>query len=436
MSTTGTTGLGVGIVWWPPLDALCQEREGLVDVIEAEPEAYWVPASDAPGFRSFLAGALAHLPQPKLLHGVGAPLGGTCAPPDGHTAALAAEVAALGPEHVSEHLSFTRFQTPGGKSAISAGFMLPPLQSPAGVALAAANVRLHREALGGIPLAVETPVSYLPPIPGEWPDGGFVAAVSEAADCGILLDLHNVLCNARNGRQSVWAFCDELPLERVWELHFAGGEREGGFYVDAHSGLAERELMDIAAALIPKLPQLRAIIFEIMPERVADVGLGAIGRQLGQLRDLWNTRARDCQHCPTSSAAWSGTEMPLDPESWSTLLGSAATGLPLPVLDDELIPWWDSTASALELYRMLVRENRASTVAAVAPRTTRLLLMQHGGAATRRLLAEFWQQSTQAYTAVDEARAFIRFLVAAHPTLPGVADAAALDIAKLADLGI
>jgi len=26
--------------------------------------------------------------------------------------------------------------------------------------------------------------------------------------------------------------------------------------------------------------------------------------------------------------------------------------------------------------------------------------------------------------------------VAAHPTLPGVADAAALDIAKLADLGI
>jgi len=90
MSTTGTTGLGVGIVWWPPLDALCQEREGLVDVIEAEPEAYWVPASDAPGFRSFPAGALAHLPQPKLLHGVGAPLGGTCAPPDGHTAALAA----------------------------------------------------------------------------------------------------------------------------------------------------------------------------------------------------------------------------------------------------------------------------------------------------------------------------------------------------------
>jgi hypothetical protein len=128
--------------------------------------------------------------------------------------------------------------------------------------------------------------------------------------------------------------------------------------------------------------------------------------------------------------------MPLDPESWSTLLGSAAAGFPLPALADELIPWWDSTASALELYRMLVCENRASTVAAAAPRTTRILLMQHGAAATRRLLAEFWQQSTQAYTAADEARAFIRFLMTAHPTLLGVADAAALDIAKLADLGV
>jgi uncharacterized protein (UPF0276 family) len=83
----------------------------------------------------------------------------------------------------------------------------------------------------------ETPVSYLPPAPGEWPDGAFVAAVAEAADCGILLDLHNALRNARNGRQSVPAFCDALSPERVWELHLAGGERESGFHLDAHAGL-------------------------------------------------------------------------------------------------------------------------------------------------------------------------------------------------------
>jgi hypothetical protein len=86
--------LGVGIVWWPPLDALCRAGEGLVDVIEAEPESYWIPLPGRPGFRSVLVEALAHLPQPKLLHGVGAPLGGPCGPPDGHTEMLARDIAA------------------------------------------------------------------------------------------------------------------------------------------------------------------------------------------------------------------------------------------------------------------------------------------------------------------------------------------------------
>jgi uncharacterized protein len=435
MSSVGPVGLGVGLVWWPPLDALCHQCEGLVDVIEAEPEAYWFPVSNGPGFRSFLPGALAHLPQPKLLHGVGAPLGGTSIAPDGHTAALAADVAVLRPEHISEHLSFTRFRAHAYNSPVSAGFMLPPLQSSAGITLAAANIRRHREALGGVPLAVETPVSYLPPMPGEWPDGDFVAAVSEAADCGILLDLHNALCNARNGRQSVAAFCDSLPLERVWELHLAGGEREGGFYVDAHSGLAEPELMEIAADLIHNLPRLRAVIFEIMPERVPEIGLDAIGRQLGQIRDLWNRRAPNIRSLAKKHREWSPTEVSLDPEHWSTLLGSSANGLPSPALADDLAPWWATAVPALELYRALVRENRASAVAAAAPRTTRLLLRTRGKVATRRLLGEFWRQTTQGYTAADEARAFLRFVLAGHQNLPGLTEAAAADLAELNELG-
>jgi uncharacterized protein (UPF0276 family) len=343
-------------------------------------------------------------------------------------------VAALRPEHVSEHLNFTRFQAGHGNSSMFAGFMLPPLQSPAGVALATANIRRRRNALGEIRLAVETPVSYLPPMPGEWPDGAFVAAVAEAADCGILLDLHNALCNARNGRQSVAAFCNALPLERVWELHLAGGEREAGFYVDAHSGLVEPELMEIAAALIPRLSQLRAIIFEIMPERVQGVGLAAIGRQLSQIKDLWNTRATDRERHPKSAGVWPSTETSLDPEAWSTLLGSAVSGPMPPALDEALAPWWHSAAPALDLYRLLVGEGRASAVAAAAARTTRLLLRQQGSASARRLLAEFWRHSPQGYTAADEARAFLRFLSAADPALSGLAEAAAQDAAELAGL--
>jgi hypothetical protein len=192
--------------------------------------------------------------------------------------------------------------------------------------------------------------------------------------------------------------------------------------------------MEIAATLIPKLPQLRAIIFEIMPERVAGVGLAAIARQLGQIKDLWNTRAKNRELHPKSDGAWPPTQTPLDPEAWSTLLGSAVSGLMLPALDEALAAWWHSIAPALDLYRLLVGEGRASAVAAAAPRTTRLLLRQQGGASTRRLLAEFWRQSPQGYTAADEARAFLRFLSAADPALPGLAETVAQDVAELAGL--
>jgi len=430
-----SSGLGVGIVWWPPLDALCSEGEGLVDVIEAEPEAFWVSEGDGLGFRSFVREALDHLPQPKLLHGVGAPLGGTCPPARGHRETLAGDIAAVSPEYVSEHLSVTRFRPTPEHAPVPTGFMLPPVQSQAGMMLAVENIRQHRASLGDIPLAVETPVSYLPPALGEWPDGTFVAAVAENAQCGILLDLHNVLCNARNGRQSVAAFCDSVPLERVWELHLAGGERESGFHLDAHSGVVEPELMEIAAALVPNLPHLQAIIFEIMPERVAEVGLPAIARQLGSMKDLWNKRAPNYERASGATMAWPATESPLDhPEAWETFLGCAINGLPLPSMDDATAVWWRSLGPALDVYRMLVGEGRASAVTSAAPGTTRFLLQQCGSPGTRQILAEFWRQSPPAYTAAEEARAFFRFLAVAHPTLPGLADAIATDAAHLAGI--
>jgi uncharacterized protein len=424
------TGLGVGLVWWPILDELCREEEGLVDVIEAEPEAFWLPK--AGGFRSLLPLALSHLSQPKLLHGVGAPVGGTCPAPDGHLQALLADIAVVRPEHVSEHLSITRFRAAPDRSPASAGFMLPPLQSQAGVSLAARNIRQRRAALGGIPLAVETPVNYLPPAPGEWPDGDYVAATVEAADCAILLDLHNVLCNARNGRQRVAAFCDALPLERVWEIHLAGGESEGGLYLDAHAGLVEPELMEMAADLVPRLPNLRAINFEIMPERVAEAGLAAIAAQLGRMRDLWSRRAGNAGRQEICVPARPPSEPTLnDPAAWETLLGCAINGLPQPAINDATVAWWSACCPAIEIYRKLVGEGRASAVASAAPHTTRELLRQYGGPRTREILAEHWHHSPPGYTSADEARALLEFLTQADPSLPGLAEAVAVDLADL-----
>src|ERR1700722_20037837 len=414
---------GVGLVWWPELDPLCQPGEGLVHVIEAEPETFWAPTTVRPRrYTSRLAASLGHLPQPKLLHGVGAPFGGGVRQSAEHQETIAGDISALRPAWISDHLSFNRFVSDPvwePDLTINTGFLLPPAQCPDGVAVAADHIK-RRRATSGVPVAFEVPVSYLPPRPGEMPDGRFVAAVAEAADCGILLDLHNVLCNERNGRQSVKDFCASIPLDRVWEIHLAGGLSERGFWLDAHSGLTEPALMEIVAEIVPRLPALGAIIFEIIPDYVALTGLAAIGKMLGKLAEIWETRGTASTPRPKFAGMDRTEETTISPATWEQALGAALTGIEEPDLPPEFAAWLRSVEKPLELYRSIAQENRASSLVYTAPRTVRLLLIRLGESGTRPLLARFWKQATPAYTAIEETRSFLNFLLTIHLTIPGL----------------
>ncbi len=426
-----TPSCGVGVVWWPELDALCRPAEGLVQVIEAEPETFWAPRADQPdGFTSRLPAALAHLAQPKLLHGVGAPFGGSAMQGAGHRAALAGDIAALRPEWISDHLNFNQFtQAEAPDHAINTGFLMPPAQCRDGVAIAASRIR-DRQASTGLPVAFEVPVSYLPPRLGEMADGDFAAAVAREADCGILLDLHNLLCNERNGRQAVSAFCDAIPLDRVWEIHLAGGEAADEWWMDAHCGLVEPALMAMVADLVPRLPCLGAIIFEILPDHVPQIGLDAIGKMLSRLNDIWAIRARSTGPVPPRPAAITTDTM--NSVDWERVLGAAVTGMGPPASPDALAEWARMAARPLSLYKTLAQETRASALVDTAPHTILTLLRQMGEARTRDLLARFWRTAAPAYAAADEARAFLRFVNDA--ALPGLADDIASDHALLDEM--
>ncbi|WP_371734299.1 DUF692 family multinuclear iron-containing protein [Acidisphaera sp. S103] len=352
-----------------------------------------------------------HRSQPKLLHGVGAPFGGGVQQSAAHRAALGRDIAALQPAWISDHLSFNQFAPMNGSTqTLATGFFLPPAQCPDGVTQAAAQIR-HRRATTGVGVAFETPVSYLPPRPTEMSDGDFAAQVAEAADCGIVLDLHNLLCNERNGRQSVENFCAAIPLHRVWEIHVAGGEAQRGFWLDAHSGLVEPNLMAILAEIVPHLPSLGAIIFEIQPDRVASTGLPAIGKMLERLNRIWETAVRSAA-VVTDNPACTRTVDPVTPSLWEHALGAALTGTEPPAYPPELANWFHSAEPALELYRYLAQEGRASALVDTAPRTIRSLLTNMGEARTRDVLGQFWRVATPAYTSSEEALAFLDFLSA------------------------
>ena len=285
----------------------------------------------------------------------------------------------------------------------------------------------------GVPVAFEVPVSYLPRRPGEMPDGAFAAEVAEAADCGILLDLHNLLCNERNGRQSVAEFCNSIPLERVWEIHLAGGEAAGGFWVDAHCGLVEPALMEFVASIVPQLPALRAIIFEIIPDYIASVGLASIGKMLGELNELWLTHASEGGQALARSDATKPAELAdtITPGMWELALGAAVTEIAIPELPAEFAEWVRSAEIPLGLYRTYSRETRASSLVDTAPRTIRTLLRRRGEARTRALLADFWRQAPPAYSIIEDAWTFLDFVCGADLTIPGLEEDVTSDRAFL-----
>jgi uncharacterized protein len=231
---------------------------------------------------------VASLPQAKLLHGVGHPFGGTAKDPIDPLPLLRNISARLDPVWVSEHLSFNRVQRGAGVEHV--GFLLPPPQSPAAVRLASQNISKLCEALDR-PIAFETGVNYLRLSDREMHDGDFFSAIAKTSNSGILLDLHNLWCNERNGRQRVRDVIARLTLEHVWEIHFAGGLEESGYWVDAHSGAVPPEVLEIAADLIPRLPHLGALIFEILPQYLPQFDLNDVQRQIEKLHQFRTLRS-------------------------------------------------------------------------------------------------------------------------------------------------
>lgn len=233
---------GVGVSYVPGLEPLLEAGDGLIDVVEVD--ASTERCLDVAG------------PLPVVVRGVGAPLGRELAP-------IADD---LDVAWVSGHLAADRVQTV--ERARTA---------------AAAIVGL-RTALGR-PCAFETGANHHPRSVGM-PDGSWFRAVTERADCGIVLDLHHLW-----HRADVEELLDDLPLDRVWEVRIAGGTRVRGPVHDHHR-LVDQQLLDLAAAVVPLLPSLRAVILSVTPDDLADHRPTdtEIRTAIGALHRVWDLR--------------------------------------------------------------------------------------------------------------------------------------------------
>jgi uncharacterized protein len=426
--------LGVGITYSEAIVPLLERLPELFPVVEIEPQTTWMKTTDpAVPYRvkEEVVQRLLSLPGRKLIHSVGTPVGGSVRPEPQQLALLLEAIARFESPWVSDHLSFNH--TP----EFGTGFFLPPRQTLVGVTTVTRSIQDLQRSLR-VPVAVETGVNYLRPRADELRDGEFVRCVSETADCGLLLDLHNIFANALNGRQPLDAFLDDLPLERVWEVHLAGGMELDGFWLDAHSGAIPDALYAIAEQVIPKLPNLGAIIFEIFPSFVPVVGLDLVEEQIRRLHALWQRWTPRVARSAMSSSPIVVHAPDVDPaegekatpDAWERALGALVIGQSS---DGELTRQLE-TDPGVTVISGLIFEFRASMVVGTLRLTSRLLMLALGPDAFRTILADYCHRvPPQSYGSL-EFDAFGRYLREMNLAVPHVAKVLEFELATLATL--
>jgi uncharacterized protein (UPF0276 family) len=141
--------------------------------------------------------------------------------------------------------------------------LLPPILSAESADEMARSVGRVQRATGMAVLPENPPSAFYV---GELHILDYFARVADRADCGLLLDAAHLAMFQRLRGLSPLAGLDEFPLERVIELHVAGGtpaDVEGYAVVeDSHVPEPLPQTWQIVEHVVPRAPNLRAIVYE------------------------------------------------------------------------------------------------------------------------------------------------------------------------------
>lgn len=245
----GLPFLGVGLGYRPDLDRQIWANQASIDWLELISEHYLARPREQLDQALRLRGAF-----PLVPHGVELSIGTPGELDPAYLDALAELVALVGAPWCSDHLCFTRA---GG---IALGQLTPLPRTRAVAADVARKARQVQERVG-VPFLLEN-ISYYIDIEGQLSEAEFLTEVMEGCECGLLLDLANVFVNAGNHGFSALEFLAAIPLERVVQVHLAGGEESPDALLDTHSAPVPDEVFALLRHLVERAPNLRAVLIE------------------------------------------------------------------------------------------------------------------------------------------------------------------------------
>jgi uncharacterized protein (UPF0276 family) len=218
---------------------------------------------------------------PVAMHGVSLSIGGTDPLDDAYLDGLKDLIRRLEPAVVSDHLCWT------GVHGVNLHDLLPLPLNGETLNHVAARVRAVQDRLGRR-IALENASTYVAFDADTMTEWDFLAALTEAADCDLLLDVNNVYVSAVNHGFDAADYLAGIPAERVCQVHLAGHQNNGDHIVDTHDAPVADAVWDLYADAVRRLGPVPTMI-----ERDADIPpfaelvdeLGRARRVAAQARD-------------------------------------------------------------------------------------------------------------------------------------------------------
>lgn len=102
-----------------------------------------------------------------------------------------------------------------------------------------------------IPFALENLSSYVAFAEDEIPEWDFYASVVEKANIYMMLDVNNIYVSSRNHGFDPKTYYQNIPLDRVLQIHLAGHYDHGSYVLDTHDNYVRDEVWKLYSEIYP-----------------------------------------------------------------------------------------------------------------------------------------------------------------------------------------
>ncbi|AOE85109.1 DUF692 domain-containing protein [Pseudomonas sp. TCU-HL1] len=239
MNKRSTLGFGLGLRSEYYHQIL--EQDPAIDWFEIISENYLVGGGKALYFLDAIRER-----YPLVMHGVSLSIGGPHAIDHDYLRQLKLLAERVNPLWISDHLCWSR------GNAHHLHDLLPLPFTRESLLHVAARVHLVQDVIQR-PLVLENVSAYVQWAESTMSEAAFLHELSELTGCELLLDINNVYVSARNQGFDAWQFIQELPPERIRQIHLAGHSDYGHYLIDTHDQPIADPVWDLYARTIEHL---------------------------------------------------------------------------------------------------------------------------------------------------------------------------------------